>query len=128
VLTMGDFNDHPTDPSVKIHLNTTDDAATATGLKFFNTMASIAALPNRGTYVFQNKWETIDQIMVSPGLLNSAGFKWTMDSTSEGKLPEQIFTPSDPASIPRPNRTYSGDAYHANGISDHLPVGCILEY
>ena len=91
-------------------------------------MAPIATLPNRGTYVFHNKWETIDQIMVSPGLLNSAGFKWKAGSTSEVKFPEQIFTPSDPTSIPRPNRTYSGNAYHASGISDHLPVGCILEF
>jgi len=128
VLAMGDFNDYPSDPSVKIHLNTTDDEAQATGQRFFNTTAALAAAPNRGTYVFNNKWETIDQIMVSPGLLNPAGFRWTAGSSTEIRFPEQIYTPSNPQNIPRPNRSYTGNDFHANGISDHLPVACRLEY
>ena len=128
VVVMGDLNDHPTDPSVKDELKTTNDPMLATGGKFFNTTAAISTMPNRGTYVFDNQWETIDHIIVSPGLLNAAGFKWRPGSTAEVKFTEQIFTPTNPKQIPRPNRTYSGNAYHATGISDHLPVGCVLEF
>jgi hypothetical protein len=45
-----------------------------------------------------------------------------------GQVPEQVFTPTNPKQIPRPNRSYSGNIYHATGISDHLPVGCVLEF
>jgi predicted extracellular nuclease len=128
VIVMGDLNDYPTDVSVKDDLKTTDNVTAATDGRFFNTMAAIAAMPNRGSYVHDNKWETIDHIIISPGLLNAAGFKWKTDSTTEVKFPEQIFTPKDPEQIPRPNRTYSGNAYHESGISDHLPVACILEF
>ena len=128
VIVMGDLNDHPTDASVKDDLKTTDNSTVLTEGRFFNTMAAIAAMPNRGTYVFENKWETIDHIIVSPGLLTAAGFKWKADSTTEVKFPEQIFTPKDAKQIPRPNRMYSGNLYHESGISDHLPVACILEF
>lgn len=128
VIVMGDLNDHPTDASVKDDLKTTDNAMVLTEGRFFNTMAAIAAMPNRGSYVFENKWETIDHIIISPGLLVAAGFKWKTDSTTEVKFPEQIFTPKNPKQIPRPNRTYSGNSYHESGISDHLPVACILEF
>jgi hypothetical protein len=36
--------------------------------------------------VFNNKWETIDHIIVSPGLLETAGFKWKPRSTTEVKF------------------------------------------
>jgi predicted extracellular nuclease len=128
VIVMGDLNDYPNDASIKDDLKTTDNSAVLTEGRFFNTMAAIAAMPDRGTYVFENRWETIDHIIVSPGLLIASGFKWKTDSTTEVKFPEQIFTPKNPKQIPRPNRTYSGNSYHENGISDHLPVACILEF
>jgi predicted extracellular nuclease len=128
VVVMGDLNDKPGDASVKDELKSTGDLTAATDGRFFNTMAAIAAMPDRGTYVFDNMWETIDHIIVSPGLLDAAGFKWKSGSTTEVKFPEQIFTPKNPKQIPRPNRTYTGNSYHESGISDHLPVACVLEF
>ena len=40
----------------------------------------------------------------------------------------QLFQSSVAGAIARPNRSYSGDKFHATGISDHLPVACVLEY
>jgi predicted extracellular nuclease len=128
VLVMGDLNDHPNDPSVKDELKTTADPVLATGSTFLNTMAAVAQLPGRGTYVFNNQWETIDHMIVSPGLQNATGFRWKPGSTTEVRFPEQIFTPGNPAMIPRPNRSYTGNTYHETGISDHLPVVCVLEF
>lgn len=66
VLVMGDLNDKPGAASVATHLKTSATAAGATGGTFFNTTAPLAALTGRGTYVYQNQWETIDHVIVSP--------------------------------------------------------------
>lgn len=127
-LVMGDLNDDPTEPSVKDHLRSTDDATEAVNGVLYNTVAPLADDPARGTYVYRNAWETIDHILVSPGLLQDGGLRWKADSTVEIKFPEQIHTPADPTKIPHPNRSYSGPIHHASGISDHLPLSCVLTY
>lgn len=127
ILVMGDLNDKPEADSIKVHLKVTNDQAALSPGIFLNTMAPIAQLPNRGTYVFRNQWETIDHIIISPGLLNPDGFKWKANSTTEIKFAEQIYTPTTAGNIPRPNRTYTSNQFHEKGISDHLPVGCVLE-
>jgi predicted extracellular nuclease len=127
VVILGDLNDHPGDEAVTRHLKTTDDPAKATGGVLYDTVWPIQRA-GRGTYVFRNKWEVIDHLVVSPGLLAKDGLRWRRDSTTELKYPELIFDPKGDKQIPRPNRTFSGNAYHATGVADHLPLECVLEY
>lgn len=128
-LAMGDFNDKESADSLLVHSGAVNNANAVTAGKLLNTVAPIAQTPNRGSYGYQNNWETIDHVIVSPGLLNPAGLAWKTNSTTEVRdLPELIYTPSTPGQIPRPNRTFTSNQYHEAGISDHLPVTCVLVY
>ena len=126
MLAIGDFNDHPTDDGIKTALGTVATASDAVSGKLLNSSFSTTPNATNGTYVYKNKWEIIDQILVSPGLLKAPGFRWKEGSSKRLLLTDdQLFDPSGTA-IQRPNRSYSGPIFHATGISDHLPVGTVL--
>lgn len=127
IVIIGDFNDYPTNDSIRKYLRAGDDPKTLKPGDLYNTMWP-THLNKKGTYVFKNRWEVIDHIMVSPGLLDQKAFRWQADSTAPVVFPYQIFTPKKSDMIPRPNKKYTGASYHKNGISDHLPVGCTIEY
>ncbi|MBM4072821.1 MAG: hypothetical protein FJ271_28420 [Planctomycetes bacterium] len=127
IVVMGDFNDYPTNVSIREHLRTGADPGALKAGELYNTMWPIHN-QNKGSYVFQNRWEVIDHIMISPGLLDQKAFRWKADSTQAIMFDYQIFTPKKGNQIPRPNRKYSGNTYHRSGISDHLPIGCVVEY
>jgi predicted extracellular nuclease len=127
VVVLGDLNDYPPNDSVKVHLKTTDEPQLATAGVFYNSMWPIHR-ENRGTYVYNNKWDVIDHVILSPGLLDNHGFRWKSGSTQTVLFDFQLFHPSHAGAIARPNRSYTGQAFHATGISDHLPVACIVEY
>jgi predicted extracellular nuclease len=127
IVILGDLNDEPDDLSVKEHLKTSGEPANLPKGTFYNTMTPIKQT-RKGSYVYNNKWEVIDHVIVSPGLLDDRAFRWKPASTQLIQFDFQIFTPNNPNQIPRPNRTYSGDVYHFRGYSDHLPVACVLQY
>jgi predicted extracellular nuclease len=127
IVVLGDLNDYPTNDSVKVHLQTADEPAAATGRVFYNSMWPILR-DNRGTYVYRNKWDIIDHVILSPGMLDRDGFSWKSGSTQTVLFDFQLYQPPYPDAIARPNRSYTGPAFHASGISDHLPVGCVVEF
>jgi predicted extracellular nuclease len=127
VLVLGDLNDYPTNDSVKVHLKAAEEPQQATGGAFYNSMWPIHR-QGRGTYVFENKWEVIDHVILSPGLLDTQRLRWKSGSTQTVLFDFQLFQSSMAGAIARPNRSFSGDRFHATGISDHLPVACVLEY
>jgi hypothetical protein len=68
----------------------------------------------------------IDQVIVSPGLLDDDGYRWKANSTELIEFPEVLFQPPDAGAISRPRGSYLDDAYQENGYSDHLAVGCVI--
>jgi predicted extracellular nuclease len=124
-LLIGDFNDEPDNVSLKDHLRSASSSKNLPPGSLFDTTASIRA-SGKGTYVFQNRWELIDHIIISPGLLDQARFRWTPGSSQRVDFTELFFQPRYPGAIPRPNRSYSGDDFHKTGYSDHLAVECVI--
>jgi predicted extracellular nuclease len=124
-LLIGDFNDEPANISLKEHLRA---AAARDGLpagSLYDTTAPIRA-ENKGTYVWDDQWQLIDHVIVSPGLLDQNGFQWKAGSSQRLEYPELFFQPRRPGAIARPNRSYSDNEFHASGYSDHLPVACVI--
>jgi hypothetical protein len=122
---IGDFNDEPDNVSVKDHLRA---SASKDGLPpgaLYNTTAAIRAA-NKGSFVWDDAWQLIDQIIVSPGLLDEAGFRWREGSSEQIEFPELLTQPTTSGSVSRPAATYSWDGYQENGHSDHLPMGCVI--
>jgi predicted extracellular nuclease len=126
VIIVGDFNDYPTDVSLTQHLQSVENPADARDGKLLNTMWPMHRKGGTGSYVFNDKWEIIDHIFISPGLLDERNFRWQAGSTDRAILVEnQLYQPRPPA-IARPSRSYSGPIFHRTGYSDHLPVQAIL--
>ncbi len=122
VICMGDFNDYPVDESVREILGASsvnDDS------KLVNLMFDEAET-NMGSYNFKGQWGFLDQIIVSPILVNeklpliksgSTGAKFDSTMTYTNKKSGEM----------SPNRTYGGPNYYG-GFSDHFPVAATLIY
>lgn len=107
IILMGDFNDNPTNISVKKHLVTSD---------FFNPFESLFN-KGFGSLIYQKKWLLFDQIILNNKFKNDSnllydkayifGKNFLVDRKGKHK--------GDPF------RTYIGK-WHQGGFSDHFPV------
>jgi predicted extracellular nuclease len=125
VVMLGDFNDEPSDPSIQDHLRAATSAENLPAGTMLDTTAHIKA-EGKGTFVYKNKWDQLDHIIISPGLLDSTGFHWKEASSQAVEYPELFYQPKYPDAIKRPSTSYTKDDFHKNGYSDHLPLSCII--
>ena len=77
VLLSGDFNDEPADPSLRDHLHTMGDVAEVgaggSPLKLLDLTERFDPA-REGTYFQAGRWEILDHIVASPGLLDPSGW------------------------------------------------------
>ena len=111
---MGDFNDNPTNISVKKHL--VNDT-------FYNPMERLIDTGN-GTLNHKNKWHLFDQIIFSKNFIeveeNKHSFKYA-------EVFDEHFLKEWKGKFKgNPFRTYIGKWYQG-GISDHFPVYVYLK-
>jgi predicted extracellular nuclease len=125
IVLLGDFNDEPANVSLNKFLLVAPTLKQLSLRGLYDTTASIKAA-GKGTYVWDNRWQLIDHVIVSRGLLDDSAFRWKQGSSQTIAFPEQFFHPRFPGAIPRPSRSYSDDDFHRNGYSDHLPVACVI--
>lgn len=125
ILLLGDFNDESTDESIREHLRTATTSENLPAGTMFDTTATIKE-EGRGTFVYKNKWDMLDHIIVSPGMLDTKGFQWKKESSKTVDFPEQYYQPPYPGIIKRPSSSFSKDSFHKNGYSDHLPLSCTI--
>lgn len=116
IIVMGDLNDDPDNKSLLEVLNA--QPPSTPGAQLINLMFP-EFLEGKGSYNYRSNWNMLDNLIVSPGLLDSNGFKvvrgkgyiyresWMEYRNSDGKI--------------SPNRTYGGPNYYG-GVSDHFPV------
>jgi predicted extracellular nuclease len=124
IVALGDFNDEPENTSIKDTLRAALNCRNLPPGAMYNTMAALDA-KRKGTFVFHRSWKLIDQIIVSQGMLEDAGFCWRANSSERIDFPEVMFQPRG-GRIARPFGSYLDDSYRDRGHSDHLPVGCII--
>lgn len=125
IILLGDFNDDITNESIRDHLRTAASAENLPAGTMVDTLDHLRAA-GKGTLVYKNKWDLLDHIIVSPGLLDPAGFEWKKDSSQAVEFPELFYQPKYEGIIKRPSTSYTKDDFHKNGYSDHLPVNCVL--
>ncbi len=120
ILICGDFNDTPQDVSVTQHLHASADAravrAGGQHLQLLNLMGDKDASAGFGTH-YHSRWFIFDQILVSPGMLDSAG--WSCDPAGVHTV-NSLSKPGDRNH--RPWRFGSEKENGARGFSDHFPV------
>ena len=126
VLVMGDFNDTPTDSSMRYGLGATLDASHVEKGVLINLMYPYVKQGKVGTHKYHRHWSVLDQFVVTPSL-----------TTPEA--PYRVVSPVCIFAAPfllekdekylgdKPLRTYVGREYKG-GFSDHLPIVLDLAY
>lgn len=116
IIAIGDFNDEPTNASVRSVLNANTTKPTMIDNEIYNCSASISSA-TVGSYYFDG-WQMIDQAVVSGRLLDDTG---KMKVVGYNVFNDPLVLFDHPSDGPRPNRTYGGDEYYG-GFSDHLAI------
>ena len=116
IVVMGDMNDDPDNKSLMEVLNA--QPPSTPGAQLVNLMFPDFK-DGKGTYNYRGNWNMLDNLLVSPGLLDENGFRcveekghifredWMEYQNRDGEI--------------SPNRTYGGPNYYG-GVSDHFPV------
>lgn len=73
----------------------------------------------RGSYVYQKKWQTMDHMLLSPGLFDSEGFSYRWGSFAVVRLPFLLLPDGSP-------KRWTG-LKGSRGFSDHLPLVMTLD-
>jgi len=110
VIIMGDFNDEPTNKSIREILKATTQENTKAQNSLYNAFAERSqAMP--GSYNYRGDWNMLDQIIVSKAV--------NIGNPTIYRKGEMIF--DHPRYGAMPNRTYGGPNYYG-GFSDHFPI------
>jgi endonuclease/exonuclease/phosphatase family metal-dependent hydrolase len=120
VLMPGDFNDEPDDPSLREHLHVTDEPARVRSDEPRPRLLDLMAgrdPEHDGTYFHRGRWEILDHIVASPGLLDARG--WQV-------LPETLRVRHDPElrnfRDGSPRRFGTPRSAGPRGPSDHFAI------
>ena len=126
IVIVGDFNDEPINKSITDVLGAKPNTAKTTfaDKDLINLTYGIKQ-NGEGTYNFRGKWNMLDQIIVSEGLLQAKkGLKTSINNVIIYRQDFMLFTHKKYGKSP--NRTYGGDRYYG-GYSDHLPIYLKME-
>lgn len=118
IFIMGDFNDEPVNKSMTMVLKAGKGIKSNTDLV---NMASSFYKKSTGTYKFKNRWNILDQIIVSHSMLYSNKGLFCMPNAMKIFSPSFLLERDKTYLGYKPFRTYRGPIYH-KGFSDHLPV------
>lgn len=122
IINMGDFNDDPTNESIKEVLETKSEREDVEIMEMFNPMEEFYRR-GLGTLAWRDGWNLFDQQMVSASLLDQ-------DYSSYRFYKAGIY---NPPYLANPRGRYKGYPYRAfadggftGGYSDHFPVYTLL--
>lgn len=122
IISMGDFNDDPTNESIKNILNAKADKDKVAMKELYNPMADMYK-KGYGTLAWRDGWNLFDQTLISAGLLNK-------DYSTYQFYKAGIY---NPPYLANPRGRYKGYPYRAfadggftGGYSDHFPVYTLL--
>lgn len=131
IIITGDFNDEPHNASIAQTLRAFAPPVAETALAdttlYVLTSRLEAAGGIVGTYMFQGRWNRLDNILVSTALLQSSSHLKTSERHCAIRpLPHLVERDGDRKGL-KPRRTFLGTYWHG-GASDHLPLTLDLYY
>lgn len=116
ICLMGDFNDYPDSRPLKILDAKTENI----GSGHLYNLATALHKKREGTIRYRNRWEMIDQFLVSGNLMSGkAGLRCSFDDMQIFK-PDFLMEETDSKGVTL-KRTYRGIVY-IGGFSDHFPI------
>jgi endonuclease/exonuclease/phosphatase family metal-dependent hydrolase len=120
IVIMGDFNDYPTNESMKDILKALPPAPEVSVKSLYNLMYAFH-ISGKGSHKHEGEWGALDQIIVSGNLLISKNKFYTL--ATDAKVFDAEFLLEDDKNFlgKQPLRTYTGMKYQG-GFADHLPI------
>ncbi|QDO93423.1 endonuclease/exonuclease/phosphatase family protein [Formosa sediminum] len=118
IISMGDFNDNPTNDSFKNILKTSKKKNKVPLKGIYNPMEHLYN-QGFGTTAYRDKWSLFDQILVTKPLLNSDYNSYKLYKA--GIFNAQYLITKTGAYKGYPFRSFSYEGF-TNGYSDHFPV------
>ncbi|MCL2027259.1 MAG: endonuclease [Bacteroidales bacterium] len=119
IITMGDFNDEPSDESIAISFRSRCDTTNFQSDDMLNLMCRFEG--KKGSHKFRETWSIIDQIMISKSLVKNINGLSISDQKAHIFDPDFLLEDDRVNMGKKPFRTYIGTRYHG-GFADHLPV------
>lgn len=124
VVMMGDFNDEPSNTSMREALITKGHTTDLKNHDLFNAMYEMEE-KQMGSHLYKGQWHALDQIIMSNNLINcTAKICYHPNSVTIYKQEWMLETTGKYSGSPL--RTFGGQKY-LNGYSDHLPVYILLD-
>ncbi len=120
IIMMGDLNDDPVDPSLKIHLKATDDKAKLADGYFYDPMITLYK-KGIGSLAYHDSWNLFDNIILTPAVLNDNGYHFYQAHIFNKKF----MTNDEGRYKGYPFRTFVGNNF-MGGYSDHFPAYIFL--
>lgn len=119
IISMGDFNDNPTNKSFQSVLKTAGKKEVAVKENRLYNPMQVMHKKGLGTSAYQNRWHMLDQMYFTPNLLEEVPFRWRYWKA-------EIFNPpmlvnSKGKYKGTPFRSFSNGRF-TGGYSDHFPV------
>lgn len=121
LIIMGDFNDSPNDKSLSKILRARSLKEHRSDKELYNLFYHRLKEKNFGSYFFSDRWEVLDQFIVSGNLLSESNSIYVYQNRAYIFKPEFLLKEDRQTGVKRPYRTYLGPRY-IGGFSDHLPV------
>ena len=120
VIMMGDLNDDPVDPSLKIHLKATDDKQKLSEGYFYDPMITLYK-KGIGSLAYHDSWNLFDNMIMTPALLKDSGYHFYQAHIFNKKF----MTNEEGRYKGYPFRTFVGNNF-MGGYSDHFPAYIFL--
>lgn len=122
ILITGDFNDYVTDESIQEILKAGDiDNPMHRNYSLFDLMHRFSRMQNIGTHKHEDFWGCLDQIIVSPALLDTATSLHIIGREAHIFKADFMVENDEKYDGYKVFRTYLGPRY-LGGYADHLPV------
>jgi hypothetical protein len=118
VITMGDFNDDPTSPSVKDHLKAQRKVEGLKMKELYNPMEDLAK-KGLGSLAYRDSWNLFDQIIISTELTKKDFSSYRFYKA--GIYNKTYLVNAHGRYKGYPYRSFANGGY-TGGYSDHFPV------
>ncbi len=119
VIITGDFNDDPSDPSIRYCLSAKKNAEEIFSADDLVNLSAEKFYKGEGSLNYRGNWNMLDQIIVSQDVINGDDVRYLSGSFEVVKYDFLVIQSGKYKG--KPDRTYAGKKY-IGGYSDHFPV------
>ncbi len=121
ICMMGDFNDDPSDKSIKDVLGADKKIAALPKNGYYNPLSTLHDPASYGSLEYQGKWNMFDQVIMSKSLVDGRHKIQYVNNSAAVFAPDWLRVGYGKSKL-SPRRSVFRDEFRDDGYSDHFPV------